>query len=264
MAAARCVNDNRLLTRAALFKMISLTVLSPHRDDAVFSLYLALRKWQQSPLRIIILNFFTQSNYAPRISGKGAALVSNVRKTEDHKALAKIGKNIQILDCDLLDAPLRLGIEAAAVCRPETRPDTRCVTEIAAYIRNLARNDLLLAPLSLGGHVDHRAVNEAAIASASKKSRLAFYEDLPYATWTPQDTLQRQVHAMEARIGIPLRPVIVRQRGEVRRKQYAAARYQSQITLQEAIWIARFSLRYGTGERLWIPKHGESWALLTR
>lgn len=245
-------------------RLRSLTVLSPHRDDAVFSLYLALRSWQQSPHRITILNFFTQSSYAPRVSDKEAAVISNIRKTEDRKTLAKIGRNIQILDCHLLDAPLRLGIEVAAACRPETSPDARCVTEIAAYIRNLARNDLLLAPLSLGGHVDHRAVNEAAIASASKKSRLAFYEDLPYATWTPQDTLRKQVHAMEAITGIQLRPVIVRQRGEVRRKQYAAACYQSQITLQEAITIARFSLRYGGGERLWIPKRGESWALLTR
>lgn len=244
--------------------MRRVAVLSPHRDDAAFSLYLALRKWRQSGVRVSVLNFFTRSNYAPRILETQTDAISFIRKREDYRTLTNIDKDIQILDCDLLDAPIRLEIDFMAVCRPETRVDPTSIAQIATYIRRHARRDLLLAPLSLGGHVDHRAVNEAAIASASHKSHLGFYEDLPYAMWTPDRVLREQVRVTESKIGIRLRPVVVIGKHEVRQKRRAAARYTSQIAWEEAISIARFSLRYGGGERVWIPKHGKSWAFLTR
>jgi LmbE family N-acetylglucosaminyl deacetylase len=245
--------------------MRGLTVLSPHRDDAVFSLYFALRKWRREGVRLTVLNFFTRSNYAPGVSEKQTDAVSLIRKTEDRNVLSRIDKGIDVRDCGLLDAPLRLGIEFAAVCNPETRALAKSVEpEIAAYIRTRAFSDLIIAPLGLGGHVDHLAVNEAAIASTARNHKPAFYEDLPYATWTSSDMLRQRIHEIETKLGARLRPVIIRQRYAIPQKQGAAARYRSQITRQEAASIARFSLRYGGGERLWIPKHSKLWTVLAR
>lgn len=188
-----------------------------------------------------------------------------IRKTEDHRALSAIDKQIQVRDCGLLDAPLRLGIGFEAVCRPETRVFAKSAEgEIAAYIRTQAAGDLLVAPLGLGGHVDHLAVSEAAITSASRKRQLAFYEDLPYATWTSNSALRERVSEIETALRIRLKPAIVRQEYVARRKRNAAARYRSQVTPVEAASIARFSLRYGGGERLWIPTRSKLWDKVTQ
>ncbi len=243
--------------------MIRLTILSPHRDDAVFSLYLALQKWRQSGIRVTVLNFFTVSNYAPRVSENQTKAISLVRKTEDHNVLSRIDKRIRIRDCDLLDAPLRLGIPFEAVCRPDTGAFAKSVEpEIAAYVRTQVQKSLVIAPIGLGGHVDHLAVNEAAVTAVLQRSRIAFYEDLPYATWASDDVLRQRIHEIETQLQRGLRPVIIRQKHARLRKQRAAAGYKSQITQEEARSIAGFSRRYGGGERLWIPKHSKSWTML--
>lgn len=244
--------------------MRGLTLLSPHRDDAVFSLYLSLQMWRQLGIRVTVLNFFTRSNYAPRALESQVDAVSLIRKTEDHNVLSRIDKRIRIRDCDLLDAPLRLGIPFEAVCRPETGALARSVEPgITAYIRTQAQTDLVIAPLGLGGHVDHLAVSEAAITSVWLRHRLAFYEDLPYATWTSDDRLRQRIHEIETKLRVRLRPVLIRQQCAIRRKQRAVARYRSQITRDEAASIARFSLRYGGGERLWLPRHIDLWTALS-
>ena len=244
--------------------MTRLTVLSPHRDDAVFSLYLSLQKWCQSGVRVSVVNFFTVSNYAPKVSVNQTEKISLIRKTEDHDVLSGIHKKIRIQDSDLLDAPLRLGIGFESICRPETQALARSAEpEIAAYIRSQASKDLLIAPLGLGGHVDHLAVYEAAIASVSRKQHIAFYEDLPYAIWTGDKVLRNRVLETETKLHVRLKPVIIRQRRAAFRKQRAAAGYKSQITPEEASSIARFSFRYRGGERLWVPKYSKLWKLLT-
>jgi hypothetical protein len=190
--------------------------------------------------------------------------VSLIRKTEDHHILSSIGNRIRIRDCDLLDAPLRLGIEFAAICRPEIRARAKYVEpEIAAFIRTQVLHGPLVAPLGLGGHVDHVAVTEAAITAGLQRRKLAFYEDLPYAMWTSGEALRQRIDEVETKLGGRLKPVIIRQKYSVRHKQRAAAAYRSQITEEEARSIARFSQRYGGGERLWIPRQSKAWAMLT-
>jgi LmbE family N-acetylglucosaminyl deacetylase len=244
--------------------MRQVTILSPHRDDAAFSLYLSLRTWRQSGVKVTVLNFFTVSAYGKSPAGSGPEIISAVRRTEDRRVLARIDRRIRVVDCHLLDAPLRLAIDSAAVFRPETQPLAAMIEpEIAKLIRGNARNGLLVTPLGLGGHVDHLAVHQAA-TSWPNKQRLAFYEDLPYAAWTPPEILQQRVRATEARTGLQLRPAIIGQREATWQKQTGIAQYRSQTTREEAALISKFSVRYGGGERLWIPKHSRTWAWLKR
>ncbi len=243
--------------------MRRVTVLSPHRDDAAFSLYLSLKRWCRSGVDVSVLNFFTVSAYGRSTAGSGPEIISLVRKAEDRRVLSFIGRSIRVQDCDLLDAPLRLAVSPDAVFRPETQAlAAASEPEVAALIRANARSGLLITPLGLGGHVDHIAVHRAAMACPNKQ-RLAFYEDLPYAAWTPDTILSRHIRETEAKAEVRLRPAIIRREGAAWQKQSAVAQYQSQITPEEAALISKYSGRYGGGERLWIPKYSNAWAWLT-
>jgi LmbE family N-acetylglucosaminyl deacetylase len=242
--------------------MNRLTVLSPHRDDAAFSLYLSLKRWCRSGIKVTVLNFFTVSAYGKSPAGSGPEIISAVRRTEDRRVLARIDRRIQVLDCELLDAPLRLGIPPKAVFHPETQLLAGAMApEVASLIRANARNSLLVAPLALGGHVDHFAVYQAA-TSCPIKQRLAFYEDLPYVAWTSDEMLRQRIRETEARTQVQLRSAIILQEDGRWQKQHGIAQYRSQIAREEAALISKFSVRYAGGERLWIPKHSRAWAWL--
>jgi len=238
-------------------------VLSPHRDDAAFSLYISLREWTRSGANITVLNFFTTSAYAPRASAAGAEAVSLIRKAEDRHVISHIRRVIEVRDCHLLDAPLRLGISFEAVFRPDSRHlPGASEADVAAFIRKHLSRALVIAPLGLGEHVDHFVVHSAAIRNAPPL-RLAFYEDLPYATWIAEKALREKVRETEAEAHVKLAPAIIRRKHAAWQKQQAIAEYRSQISSEEAATIARFSAGYGGGERIWIPKRSRAWRLLT-
>ncbi len=243
--------------------MPRLTILSPHRDDAAFSLFVCLANWSlSSSVELRILNFFTESAYAPYALGGNAISVSAIRKREDLRALSSISRSIKITDRDLLDAPLRLEIPPSLVCKAKTR--TLISEELLEQLKTAfskIHRDLAIAPLGLGDHVDHIAVRRAAVR-AIVPAHLAFYEDLPYATWTPEDILREHVLEVEEASRTKLKPVIVRDRRLVRLKRRIVAQYRSQISLGDASAIANWSKRYRSGERIWIPSRSAQWLAL--
>jgi LmbE family N-acetylglucosaminyl deacetylase len=244
--------------------MHAVTILSPHRDDAVFSLGLSLLEWRKLPLRLSIVNFFTVSSYGPRATSSDESSITRVRQAEDHRVLASIDTRIRITSLDLLDAPLRLGIPAQSVCSQEMPPaQTKVDLEaLTSKLRKYFHEGLVVAPLGLGDHIDHLTVREAAIA-ASSGHRLGFYEDLPYATWTDGADLLKRVMGIEEASGERLKACTIRTNRAVPRKYKLAVGYNSQIDRAGAYTIARFSINYGGGERIWIPKHRRAWRTLT-
>ena len=54
----------------------------------------------------------------------------------------------------------------------------------------------MLAPMGLGGHVDHRLVCEAA-RQAVPADRLALYEDRPYACYLADDEIEAAARAID-------------------------------------------------------------------
>ncbi len=241
--------------------MRRLTILSPHRDDAAFSLFICLGKWSASGFaKLKVLNLFTESAYAPYAGLASAAAVSRVRKREDRRALAFISRSIKVSGRNLLDAPLRLGISASVVCNPETQRFLR--EELIEHLEKDLHQpgaDLAISPLALGSHVDHIAVRRAAVRVIAPAA-LAFYEDLPYATWTPEKTLLEHVQAAEGETHRRLKPVIIRDGKLAKLKRSGISRYRSQIDSREASAIANWSVRYGGGERIWIPRGSARWA----
>jgi hypothetical protein len=243
--------------------MDDVTVLSPHRDDAVFSLYICLSRWRKSPLRITILNFFTQSAYAPYAPPNSCNSISSLRAREDRYAINAIDPRIRIKSAKLMDAPLRLNIAAARVCDPELRTygDSHDLQTISMFMQaNIARG-LAIAPLALGNHVDHLLVHNAAVRSLPGKN-LAFYEDLPYATWVTEEDLRSRIMRSEESTRVRLQGVVLRAPHATWRKREVGVHYRSQITPREAVDIADYSARYGGGERIWIPLYSKRWRLL--
>lgn len=244
--------------------MVELTILSPHRDDAAFSLALALSRWKTLHVKITVVNFFTVTEYAPRALSTRVASISALRKKEDQSALRSIDSRIRLEALDLLDAPLRLGIDVNATCRPETisREDDSQAEILAVQIQKYFRRGLVLAPLALGDHVDHVTVQSAASLS-SRDHKLGFYEDLPYATWTPEVSLCAKVQQAEENTGVKLRSAVIRDDAPgVASKRQVIRKYQSQIAVQEANAMAKHAWNYRGGERIWIPKYGLSWNFL--
>ena len=244
--------------------MLGLTILSPHYDDGAFSLSIALSRWSKLPAQLTVANFFTRSQYAPHVLSKHLSPVSAIRRREDRLALSLIDRRIRVESLDLLDAPLRFGISADAVCWPQTAAlQTQAeIASMAHCIRKYLRRGVVLAPLALGDHVDHLAVRQAALAS-SFPSKLAFYEDLPYAIWTSKSTLCLKLREVERSIRTTLRPAIVCSRlFTPAHKRQVITKYASQIGSDIVTAIVQYASNYGGGERVWIPTNSARWKLL--
>jgi hypothetical protein len=250
--------------------MSDLIIISPHRDDVPFSLYLSLSRWRSLPIKLSIATVFSVSAYAPRVTALASDFddarraVTSIRKREDRRVFTLIDKAIKLKDLQFLDAPLRLGIGADVVCRPQSSPvEGRPEVELLSrHFRKYFLRGLVLAPLALGDHIDHLTARAVAI-KASVPHKLGFYEDLPYAAWVSESSLREVVSYVEQKTGKPLKSFLIRRKGHVFEKRGIASRYQSQISRSEAGVIARYAVKYGCGERIWIPKHCSAWRFLT-
>lgn len=240
--------------------MLELTILSPHQDDAAFSLGLSLLRWSSLPVITRVVNVFTVSNYAPNAGSDDRSTITSLRRREDRRALRLVHGGIKIESLNLLDAPIRLGINADSVCLMEARPTE--VESLAIRIRKYFRKGLVLAPLGLGNHVDHLTLRAAAITN-SPGDALAFYEDLPYAKWAPAMAIDQRVSDSQHQTGVPLKPAIIRTGDSIARKRRVISNYHSQVSWHMASMIARFAIQYRGAERIWIPKHGSRWKPLT-
>lgn len=242
---------------------MKITVVSPHRDDAAFSLGLTIEAWMRAGHVVSVLNCFTQSEYAPysdvsTVHGNDrVSFVSALRRREDIAWNKLLGGRLKFVDLDLLDAPLRLACEVEEVLTVDIRAGDRALTRVAGAIAKLARAGsevAFVAPLGVGGHIDHRVARQAALNTLREAPvAMAFYEDLPYAAREGEaETLQAQTMALEA----DLQPVFSEpERSDaeaaVARKRRAADCYDSQIDSEVVSTLAQFALRYGGRERMW-------------
>ncbi len=167
------------------FTNIKKILLSPHSDDACFSLGVFAKTSQKA----YVINIFTKSGYLPGMHGlnqeDAISRVTSIRESED-LAFAKAA-SLQIESLDLLDAPLR-GLEPFK-SKPSSREEeyiNDAVFSVLTKIWNeFGQNTMLLAPAGIGGHVDHVTIRDWMIKHINKLSSkyvLGFYEDLHYAS----------------------------------------------------------------------------------
>lgn len=248
---------------------MKITVVSPHRDDAAFSLGLSIEHWLATGHTVRVLNCFTQSAYAPYSDvelvheNDKLSFVSALRKREDATWNKMLGGKLQFTDLDLIDAPVRLNLQLGEIFSVAIRPGDRALARVTGAVskamgREAQGNAAVIAPLSLGGHIDHRICTQAAMDAAGASGvPLAFYEDLPYVARVDG----QEIEAAAAATGLALEPGFAEPEpgdGAVRvaRKRRVAEAYDSQIDSEVAEEIARFSQRYGARERIWMT---QSW-----
>ena len=244
---------------------VRFVVVSPHRDDAAFSLGLSISHLLGAGHRVHVLNCFTQSDYAPYSDAGNLhtndrrSFVSALRRREDIAWNKLLGGQLRITDLDLLDAPLRLACGVEEVLTVEIRPGDRAQSRVAGAIRKLVEKSEngelgILVPLAVGGHIDHRVTREAACEVLSGvQLPVGFYEDLPYAA-RPESA--GTVEMLAESTGLDLQPGFLQSavdaEAPVARKRRMAECYDSQIDTAVAQRIADFCREYQGRERLWV------------
>ena len=222
--------------------MVRILVVSPHRDDAAFSCAISIRALRAVG-QIWFANYFTVSEYAPfRRDEPGT--ITELRAREDQSFAQLAG--ICFEDLNLLDAPERLSLGLPEICA--VRPLDEEDAAIGSIEKHIAASvpDLLLVPLALGNHIDHRVAQAAALASGV--AGIAFYEDLPYAARLPDSAPAQR--ASELCSGIESRIISAADGADW--KQRCAGVYRSQVSLETVQDIADYSARFRGGERLWL------------
>jgi LmbE family N-acetylglucosaminyl deacetylase len=212
-------------------------VLSPHLDDAALSLGGSIARFAAAGERILVVTVAagSPSPDAPLSSfaaslheawGVGSADVVALRRREDEAAMAILGAEARRLD--RLDAvyrlPQRYDAEAALLGEPALEDDLgrHLALDLAAILAASPRA-VILAPLAVGGHVDHRVVHHVAFELGQRGREVCFYEDFPYAE------RPRAVEERLAAIGVALEPVTLDIAATLDRKVAAVLAYASQL-----------------------------------
>jgi LmbE family N-acetylglucosaminyl deacetylase len=180
--------------------------LSPHRDDAAFSLGGLIARAPGGTL----VNIFTRSEYTavPLELPEGAVRadrVSALRAAEDAGFIARFGFTERDLG---LEEPSLRGCEVFTDGVPDASdlallrlPLTRLLDELLA-----AGPRRIYCPAGIGRHVDHLLTCSVALEWARSRGQLGqlrFYEDLPYAT--RRSRRARGLKRLRAEVGVPLR-----------------------------------------------------------
>jgi LmbE family N-acetylglucosaminyl deacetylase len=262
---------------------LNILILSPHRDDAAFSLALAIEAWLTAGHTVTLLNVFTRSLYAPYSDADfihendRLSYVSAMRLREDELFLQRLTQSrarkahLLMVDLNLKDASIRLRIPAEALSDTPVNPEDPAIEKIRKALTRqseLGTLEALVLPLALGNHVDHLTVREAALPLPTQLPS-AFYEDLPYAATYPSVSADLDhIRDTTTNLGEPLTPTFYPTEAapeaaaqptaaqeaaaeRIARKRHLALGYASQIDEEAANLIANFATRYQAAERLW-------------
>ncbi|RJP81051.1 MAG: hypothetical protein C4524_02545 [Candidatus Zixiibacteriota bacterium] len=180
--------------------------LSPHCDDLAFSLGGAIWDRRFAPLQPI--GIFSHSAFSYRLRTTDPEVVSRERKAEDCRFYFRFPWARPPRWLDRPDAPLRLGIDYLEAVRVKPDPADEAEARVIADLLRpmLDPGFLVLAPLALGGHVDHRIVRMAAGLLVNSGREVIFYEDLPYAGQGEVEKIPETVAAVEQETGRTYRP----------------------------------------------------------
>jgi LmbE family N-acetylglucosaminyl deacetylase len=240
-------------------RTVRITVLSPHRDDAAFSIGLGIATWLEAGHQVEVVNCFTESEYGP-FCGRSAqqadrrAQVTAMRRQEDVCWIRSYSHPVELIDLKLTDAPERLPCRVDEVCMRTVDSKDEALLAIREALEDRAPQSLLL-PLGIGRHVDHLTARTAAQNGWPSSLPMAFYEDLPYAA---RAGAAADIEPMAKNVGDALQPAFAGAMTDSttakQRKCRLALCYKSQIDSEVTQQIAGFCERYAGRERLWVNR----------
>jgi len=256
--------------RASGFSLRPVIVLSPHLDDAALSCGARIAQAVAVGRHAVVATFFTQDEPLEPPSPLAADLrrwwqlpageVMKSRRAEDLEACRRLGA--EPLHLDLPEGPYRRDARGAilypslkslfgAPAADDLPWRERLAAIVAGFAARYGAEPELLAPLGVGGHVDHRLVRAAAELAGGD---VAFYEELPYVAWKwlalGRALVRRRQWTPES---LPVTPELFE------RKVAAISAYASQVpsmfrTEEKMRALLRRHARRAGGERVWRPK----------
>lgn len=167
-------------------------VLAAHLDDGILSCGGVIYQLCQAGERVLVATVMAgdahrpASDYAQSLRDRWAldASAEAVRRAEDEAACAILGA--QVIHLPIPDCIYRGGADGqmyyqsdAEIFGPVHPGEAGLVEEVIALLRGLPSAREVLAPLTVGNHVDHIFVRQA--AEALFGPGLLYYEDYPYA-----------------------------------------------------------------------------------
>ncbi|WP_424186894.1 PIG-L deacetylase family protein [Actinokineospora sp. G85] len=153
-------------------------LLSPHPDDVAWSLGGAVRGLADAGVVLVARTFFGTTRYAPGHPAHGTLEAVEVRAGEEDAWAAWAG--VRLTRHDLPDASLRGYTDETEMGAEPAAEVVDSATALLGAALDATAPDLVLAPLAVGGHVDHAAVRQAVLRLAPA-TPVVWYEDLPYA-----------------------------------------------------------------------------------
>ncbi len=170
--------------------------LSPHLDDAVLSCGGQIFRRIAEGQRVLILTLFTQDFSTSDVSEATRTVLDlmslpvdeamAIRRQEDLNACRVLGA--ELIHCPLPEALARRDAQGKPVYGslsqlfgPMSFSDFPFVNEVAEALRGLPEAKEVFAPLTIGSHVDHQVVRQA--AEDVFGTELSYYEDFPYVAW---------------------------------------------------------------------------------
>lgn len=202
-------------------------MISPHPDDAVFSLgahILHLRRHS-----ILVWNLFSIQSYSIHKNEQAHPEAEII--TEDRNAATQLG--FQILNENYREAGLRGYHKLSQIfnCTNAENTEKELFLDLKQSIHELLRTkafDSVYLPLGCGGHIDHILARDAFLSWRNAHPQISFklylYEDLPYGTHP--DWLQEGLEQMKK---YRLRPNFLDITPYLEEKLYGIALYKSQI-----------------------------------
>jgi LmbE family N-acetylglucosaminyl deacetylase len=201
-----------------------LLAVSPHLDDAVFSVGAFLARHADRGWRVVVATCFTASVPSPSGFALACQLDKGIgpeidymalRRVEDRKACATLGA--EVVHLPFAEAPHR-GYGSAAELFGKVHEDDAIASDLTPALRTLVedvRPDIVLAPMAIGRHVDHVIVRRCTERLEYPQTR--YWADLPYAAREGMGSARGDAHV----IG-----------GEMERKLTACSAYRSQLGFQ--------------------------------
>lgn len=175
---------------------LDLLALSPHLDDVVLSCGGTVAAAARRGERVMVATLFAGKD--PPEPGNELALelarqwrlppggVIAARRLEDEAALARLGATA--LHADFPEALYRLAADGRPACptraslfRPPGESEAGLLADLVARLKELPPSRRTLAPLGVGGHLDHRLLRAA--AERAFGAALEYYEEFPYVVW---------------------------------------------------------------------------------
>lgn len=227
-------------------------ILSPHCDDVPLSLGASLlgKLWGEIPHAIVV---FSQSAYTRFATWDNSIPeTSALRQSEESRAAELAGYTVEFLPFG--EPWVRPGYENIGQVFDPQRPieEETIWQEVRTALmeRLLAFEGVVLSPLGLGDHVDHRIVQACAVAAAEQNSGIvpAFYEDLPYAA--QYSSLHIHERAPRRAGDAAIQPVLLRG-ATLEAKLELLSVYYSQLTEGQLLNVRAHWECRGRGELVW-------------